>query len=155
VNCMATDATGNTATSRFPVHVVLLTAGTWSVTWEEPIGPPARVTANAGRIVPVKLRIYRDGVEMVTGTPFLRVFPCAASEPTLDVSLAYGGRWTGKIDTSMLVGNCFRVAVIVGSTEAGAFRLDLAGATPAKNPVKGSANTTTHSRSGVARPAHF
>src|SRR5205823_3862989 len=46
VNCTATDASGNVATSRFPVHVTLLVTDTWSATWEEPIGPPAAITAN-------------------------------------------------------------------------------------------------------------
>jgi hypothetical protein len=141
VTCTATDASGNSATSRIPVHVTLLTSETWSVTWEEPIGPPAQVTANAGRTLPVKLRIYRDGVEIVTGTAFLRLVPCVAGPATVEVPLAFGGRWTGKIDTSILVGDCFRVAVIAGTTEAGAFRLDIVGFTPVKTPNKGPANT--------------
>ena len=141
VNCTATDNSGNSATSRFPVHVVLLSTETWSATWEEPIGPPAQVTANAGRTLPVKLRIYRDGVEIVSGTAFLRLVPCVAGPATVELPLAFGGRWTGKIDTSMLDGDCFRVAVIAGGTEAGAFRLDLAGVTPTKTPVKGPGKT--------------
>jgi hypothetical protein len=141
VNCTATDNSGNTATSRFPVHVVLLSTETWSATWEEPIGPPAQVTANAGRTLPVKLRIYRDGVEIVSGTAFLRLVPCVAGGTTTEVPLEFGGRWTGHIDTSMLVGDCFRVAVIAGGTEAGAFRLDLVGATPTRTPVKGPGKT--------------
>jgi hypothetical protein len=141
VNCSATDNSGNSATSRFPVHVVLLSTETWSATWEEPIGPPAQVTANAGRTLPVKLRIYRDGVEVVTGTAFLRLVPCVAGPATVELPLAFGGRWTGKIDTSMLTGDCFRVMVIAGSSEAGSFRLDLAGATPVKTPNKGPAKT--------------
>jgi hypothetical protein len=139
VNCTATDASGNTASSRIPVHVVLLSTETWSATWEEPIGPPAQVTANAGRTLPVKLRIYRDGVEIVTGTAFLRLVPCVAGPATVEVPLAFGGRWTGKIDTSVLTGDCFRVAVIAGGAEAGSFRLDLVGATPVKTPNKGPA----------------
>jgi HYR domain-containing protein len=141
VNCTATDASGNSSTSRFPVHVVLLSSETWLTTWEEPIGPPAQVTANAGRTLPVKLRIYRNGVEVVTGTAFLRLVPCVAGPATVELPLVFGGRWTGKIDTSMLAGDCFRVAVIAGSTEAGAFRLDLAGATPVRAPNKGPAKT--------------
>jgi HYR domain-containing protein len=143
VNCTATDASGNAATSKFPVHVTLLTTDTWSATWEEPIGPPAAITANAGRTLPVKLRIYLNGVEVVTGSAFLRIVPCAGPPPTFEIPLAFGGRWTGKIDTSVLTGDCYRVAVIAGTTEAGSFRLDLAGATPVKVPAKGPAKTTT------------
>jgi hypothetical protein len=135
VNCTARDSRGNTATSRFPVHITLLTTDTWSATWEEPIGPPAQVTANAGRTLPVKLRIYLNGVEIVTGTAFLRIVPCAGPPPTVETPLTFGGRWTGKIDTAVLTGDCYRVAVIAGTAEAGSFRLDLVGATPSKAPV--------------------
>jgi HYR domain-containing protein len=140
VNCTATDASGNSATSRFPVHVVLLSTETWTATWEEPIGPPAQVTANAGRTLPVKLRIFRDGVEVVTGTAILRLVPCLGGG-AIDTPLDYGSRWTGHIDTTTLSGDCYRVAVIAGGTEAGAFRLDLVGATPTKAPAKGPART--------------
>jgi HYR domain-containing protein len=143
VNCTATDTSGNAATSRFPVHVTLLSTDTWSATWEEPIGPPAAITANAGRTLPVKLRIYLNGVEVVTGTAFLRIVPCAGPPPTFEIPLTFGGRWTGKIDTSVLTGDCYRVAVIAGTTEAGSFRLDLAGATPVKAPNKNPTKTTT------------
>jgi HYR domain-containing protein len=142
VNCTATDASGNSGTSRFPVHVVMLSTESWSATWEEPIGPPAQVTANAGRTLPVKLHIYRSGAEVTTGTAFLRLVPCVTGGATVEVPLAFGGRWTGKIDTSMLAGDCFRVVVIVGGTEAGSFRLDLAGATPVKTPSKGPAKAS-------------
>jgi hypothetical protein len=143
VTCTATDASGNSTTSRIPVHVTLLSTETWSATWEEPIGPLSQVTANAGRTVPIKLRIYRDGVEIVTGTAFLRLVPCVAGPATVELPLVFGGRWTGKIDTSMLTGDCFRVAVIAGTTEAGAFRLDIVGVTPVKTPVKGPGKTAT------------
>ena len=140
VNCTATDASGNSATSRFPVHVVLLSTETWTATWDEPIGPPAQVTANAGRTLPVKLRIYRDGVEIVTGTAFLRLVPCLGGA-AIDSPLDYGSRWTGHIDTTMLSGDCYRVAVIAGGAEAGSFRLDLVGVTPTKAPAKGPVKT--------------
>jgi HYR domain-containing protein len=150
VNCTATDASGNTATSRFPVQVVLLSSETWSASWEEPIGPPAQVTANGGRTLPVKLRIYRNGVEVTTGSALMRLVPCVAGGTTVELPLAFGGRWTGKIDTSMLAGDCFRVAVIAGGTEAGSFRLDLTGATPVKAPNKGP--TATKAPAKTAKP---
>jgi hypothetical protein len=137
VNCTATDASGNAATSRIPVHVTFVSTDTWSATWEEPIGPPAAITANAGRNIPVKLRIYLNGVEVVTGTAFLRIVPCAGPPPTVETPLVYGLRWTGHIDTSTLTGDCYRVAVIAGGIEASSFRLNLVGGTPIKSPVKG------------------
>ena len=78
-----------------------------------------------------------NGVEIVTGTAFLRIVPCAGPPPTFESPLTFGGRWTGRIDTSVLTADCYRVAVMVGATEAGSFRLNLVGATPTKAPVKG------------------
>jgi hypothetical protein len=142
IYCDATDASGNTAGSRFPVHVTLLTTDTWSAAWDEPIGGlPVQVTANSGRTLPVKLRLYRNGSEIVTGSAFLRIVPCGATAPAIDIPLVFGGRWTAKLDTSMLSGDCFRVSAMVGAAEAGSFRLDISGYTPVRQPSKSPAKS--------------
>jgi hypothetical protein len=140
VNCTATDASGNAASSRIQVHVTLLSTDTYAATWEEPIGG-GPLTVNGSRSVPVKLRLYRNGVEIITGTAFLRLVPCGATAPAIDLPLAFGGRWTGHIDTSMLTADCYRVAAIAGGAEVGFFRLDVVGGTPTKAPNKGPLRT--------------
>jgi HYR domain len=108
---------------------------TWTAVWDEPIGnSPAQLSANGARSIPVKVRLYRDGVEVRTGDAALRVTPCGASEPVYLFDLSYGGRWTAKIDTSPMTATCYRVAAVINGAEAGWFRLDLPGASPVKSP---------------------
>ncbi|HEY0444521.1 MAG TPA: HYR domain-containing protein, partial [Candidatus Limnocylindrales bacterium] len=149
VVCIASDASGNSTAASIPVHVTLVTppptptptpvppptptpvptptptpAGVVSAVWESPIGgTPPSLTANGGRSVPVKVRLYRDGIEIRTGNPILRVTPCGATEPVYEFALTWSGRWVGKLDTSAFTGPCYRVAALVDGVEAGFFRL--------------------------------
>ena len=61
VTCTATDDSGNSAQSQFTVQVSLLMA-----LWKEPINGPSVVNvAKAGRVIPVKVELFVDGVENV------------------------------------------------------------------------------------------
>ena len=133
VTCTATDASGNSRSASFTVSVTLTVSGdSWRVDWDEPVDSSAgHMTANGERSIPVKLRIYQNGTQLRTGTATLRITACEATLPTTEIALVAGSRWTAKIDTSTLPGTCYRVAVMVGSAEAGFFRLDLPGNAPA------------------------
>jgi hypothetical protein len=124
------------------VHVALAgSSDVYVAGWESPIsGTLAFLDTNGIRTVPVKLRLFRNGVEVTGGTAYLRLTPCGASGPTVDLDLAWNGsRWTGKIDTSTLSGTCFNVTAMAGDFAAGSFRLDVTGGSPTKSPapVKG------------------
>jgi large repetitive protein len=142
VTCTARDDTGNTASASFPVHVTIAGSNdVYDAGWESPIGGnPAFLDTNGTRTVPVKLRLYRNGAEVTSGSAFLRLTPCAVSGPTIDLGLTWNGsRWTGKIDTSTLSGTCYNVVAMAGDVAAGSFRLDVTGGSPTKSPgpVKG------------------
>jgi hypothetical protein len=140
VTCTARDDSGNTAAASFPVHVTLAgSSDVYVADWESPIsGTAAFLDTNGVRTVPVKLRLFRNGVEVTGGTAYLRLTPCGASGPTVDLDLAWSGsRWTGKIDTSTLSGICFNVTAMAGDFAAGSFRLDVTGGSPTKSPVPG------------------
>jgi hypothetical protein len=150
VTCTATDSSGNSRSASFTVNVTLAVTGdTWRVDWDEPIdGTAGSMTANGERSIPVKLRIFQNGSPVRTGTATLRITACDATLPTAEMALVWGGRWTAKIDTSTLPGTCYRVSVMVGTAEAGYFRLDLPGNAPAASPkparTPAPAKTTTH-----------
>jgi hypothetical protein len=142
VTCTARDGSGNAAAASFAVHVALAgSSDVYTAGWESPIsGDPAFLDTNGTRTVPVKLRLYRNGVEVTSGSAFLRLMPCAVSGPTIDLDLTWNGsRWTGKIDTSTLSGTCYNVMAMAGDFAAGSFRLDVTGGSPTKSPgpVKG------------------
>jgi hypothetical protein len=93
------------------------------------------MTVNGSRSIPVKVRLYHNGVEVVSGSPFLRLTSCGSGTQVADVPLVSGGRWTAKLDTSTLNAGCYRVSAMVGSSEAGFFGLEIGGtATTAKQP---------------------
>jgi len=135
VTCTATDGSGNGRSATFPVHVTLLGAR-----WESPVGgEPAALVANQGRTVPVKVRLFRDGVEVTTGRALLAVLPDGGAGTTsaLTVPLEWRPdtpRWTAQLDTSALAAGTYRAVSLLDGHEAGAFRLDIRGgsAVPAR-----------------------
>ncbi len=133
VTCTARDASGNEASIAFAVHVSLLAAR-----WDEPVGAPATISANAGRTIPVKVELFRDGVEVEQGSVRVLVIDAdSAARATLD--LAWNtGRWIGHLDTATLAGGTYRVVARLDGSAAGAFRLDLRGSSPTATGTKGS-----------------
>jgi hypothetical protein len=137
VTCTARDDSGNTAATSFPVHVTLAgSTDAYTTSWESPIsGDASMLDTNGVRTVPVKLRLFRNGVEVTSGSAYLRLTPCGFSGPTIDIDLAWNGsRWTGKIDTSTVSGTCYNVVAMAGDFAAGSFRLDVTGGSPTKSP---------------------
>jgi HYR domain len=131
VRCSASDAAGNTATATFRVTVTLEQDTTvYDVQWGEPI-TDGTLVANQGRTVPLKFRLFIDGVERTTGTAVLSVVPCGGGT-ALIVPLSFGGgRWMGHLDTSSLNPGCYVATALIDGQTAGTFTIDLRGADPA------------------------
>jgi hypothetical protein len=131
VRCSATDDAGNTASDTFRVTVTLQQETTeYTVQWGEPI-TDGTLTANQGRAIPLKLRLFVDGVERTSGNAFLSVVPCDGGTPLVVPLTFNGGRWNGKLDTSSLDPGCYVATAIVDGNAAGSFTIDLRGADPA------------------------
>ena len=133
VTCTARDATGNQSSMSFVVRVTFVSSVVWSAIWGEPVATNGSTfVANAGRNVPVKVRMFADGVEQTSGNASLTVATCAGSNvATLPMTWS-GGRWNGALDTSTLAGpGCYTAAASLDGHAAGSFRLDLRGADPA------------------------
>jgi hypothetical protein len=143
VTCTATDATGNHAASSFGVTVTFASSASWTAVWGEPVGQGTdSLVVNGSRTLPVKLRIFADGVEQTTGNGMLTVSSCASSW-TMTMPLSWdSGRWNGHLDTGSLAGpGCYRVVASVDGNVAGSFRLDVRGAVPASSTKGATAKT--------------
>ena len=133
VHCSASDGAGNSASASFRVTVTLDSAqpnDVYSVQWSEPV-TDGTLTANQGRSVPLKLRLFVNGVERTSGNAALTVTPCGGGSPfvmPLDFS---GGRWSAKLDTASLAAGCNTVTASLDGHAAGSFTLDLRGTDPA------------------------
>lgn len=143
VTCTATDASRKSATATFDVTVVLVASHAASATWLEPVaGGGATFEANRGRTLPVKVRLFVDGVERTTGDADLTLTPCGGgSAINLDLDWS-GGRWNHSLDTSMLAGACYDVGATIDGLSAGSFRLELRGEESARAATKRVAATT-------------
>ena len=153
ITCTAQDATGNHASATFTATEALVRSIAWTAVWGEPVYTSgATFYANAGRVVPVKVEIFANGVEQTTGSVLLTITTCTGS-PAGSVGLAWdGGRWVGHLDTSMLPGpGCYQAAASLDGNVAGSFRIDLRGAdaTPAtpKGGVRAARTGSTGARS--------
>src|SRR4029079_4333813 len=99
VHCSASDGAGNSASASFRVTVTLDRPAddVHSVQSSEPV-PDGAPAATQGRTVPLKLRLFVNGVERTSGNAALTVTPCGGGSPfvmPLDFS---GGRWGGQRD---------------------------------------------------------
>jgi hypothetical protein len=134
VTCTARDATGNHAERSFTV-TVSRSAPTvaWTALWGEPVATDGSTfVANAGRTVPVKVRIFADGNEVTHGAATLTITTCAGS-PAASLAMTWGGgRWNGAVDTGSLGGpGCYQVSAQLDGSRAGSFQLTLRGSEPA------------------------
>ncbi|MFL5770437.1 MAG: hypothetical protein ACJ765_10200, partial [Chloroflexota bacterium] len=135
VRCSAADAAGNSTLRSFTVTVTLdqpvPPASVYEVQWGEPISG-GTLSANQGRSVPLKFRLFVNGLEKTTGSAVLSIAPCAGGPVAMTVPLSFGGgRWSGKLDTSGLNSGCYTATLVVDGNVAGSFTLDLRGADPA------------------------
>jgi HYR domain-containing protein len=136
VTCTARDATGNHAEASFAVNVTLAAPTVaWTALWGEPLATDGSAfVANAGRTVPVKVRLFADGVERTHGSAILTVATCAGS-PAGSLTMTWsGGRWNGSVDTGSLGGpGCYRVSAQLDGNLAGSFQFTLRGSEPTVN----------------------
>ena len=130
VNCTAQDRYGNTSEASFNVTVTLVPAVTWTATWGEPVATGGSVfVANAGRNLPVKVRIFANGVEQTSGSGALAVATCGGANVGSMAMTWGGGRWNGSLDTTSFGGpGCYVVTASLDGHAAGSFRIDLRGA---------------------------
>lgn len=134
VTCTATDASGNHSSGSFQATVSYVPPVTWGVAWGEPVGSSGDTfVANPGRVVPIKVGIFANGVDQRSGRAVLSVARCdgAGGGAALTVSLSRdSGRWTGRLDTSALAGpGCYTATVSLDGQAAGSFQLELRGST--------------------------
>ena len=154
VTCTATDATGNHASASFAVHVTLAPTTdpggpggpgdsgdptdlvAWSARWRAPIAAGGGAfVAHLGRTIPVKVRIYADGVEQKTGDARLDVSSCDGTA-VLELRLTrHDGRWATHLDTRRLGGpGCYIATVSLDGHVAGSVRFDVVGTTHRAGP---------------------
>ena len=140
VTCSAADAAGNTASASFSVTVTLdgddppppPPPGT--AEWGEPISG-GTLSANPGRTIPLKTRLFLDGEEVTSGSASLVIAPCGGGSTVLTIPLTFnGGRWQGHLDTGQLTPGCYTVTAMVGDRSSGSFTLDLGGPDPSSTP---------------------
>ena len=146
VTCAATDATGNSTSAGFNVTVGYVAPPVdvaWSARWGEPLaGSPAALSTNTSRNIPIKVRLFADGVERTTGSASLRIVACGG-DTALVVALNWGsGRWNGHLDTSLLQPGCYVAVASLNDNDAGSFALDVRGPDPVKTPAAGHVAAT-------------
>ena len=133
VTCTATDASGNSASASFAVHVVqdpvvqdpaVVLVGAWGRPLHDNV--PALV-GRAGRTIPLKLFVTRNGAAQGRhdiAAPVLRVTPldacggtAAAGPDRLLGSLTWSGRaWRMQLRTGRLGPGCWRLEASVDGT---------------------------------------
>ena len=141
VRCSATDDAGNSASATFRVTVTLQDpqpgpGDAYTSQWGEPIAD-GKLETNQSRSVPLKLRLFVNGVERTTGTASLSIVPCGGGTPYVLPLTFTGGRWTGKLDTSNLAGGCNTATAMLDGHAAGSFEIDVRGADPAPTSAPG------------------
>jgi hypothetical protein len=132
VTCTARDEAGNTSRASFRVSVALVSAVTWTAIWGEPVATDGSTfVANPGRTLPVKVRLFADGVEQTSGSATLTIATCAGA-PAGSLPMTWGGgRWNGSLDTGSMGGaGCYVATASLDGNAAGSFRIELRGAEP-------------------------
>ena len=152
VICTATDASGHSSSESFTVTVTYVAPPVppappadveWSVAWGAPVdGTPAGLVTNTSRTVPIKVRLFADGVELTTGSASLRVVSCGGEQALVEPLVWGSGRWNAHLDMSLLRPGCYVVTASHGSHDAGSFALDVKGADPAAKPATATTTPT-------------
>jgi hypothetical protein len=162
VACTATDASGNGSSSGFTVTVTYVPdvpAARYTVAWGEPVGGSPAGLSTKSRTIPIKVRIFADGVEQTTGSASLRVVACGGGTAMV-VPLSWGsGRWGGHLDASRLNPGCYVAVATWNGNDAGSFALDIRGGVgaasktpPASTPAPTAAIVPTPSPDVVSDP---
>jgi hypothetical protein len=146
VTCTATDASGHSSSASFTVTVTYVapTADVeWSVAWGAPVdGTPAGLVTNTSRTVPIKVRLFADGVELTTGSASLRVVACGGDTALVEPLTWSSARWNAHLDMSLLRPGCYVVIASHGSHDVGSFALDVRGADAAAKPATATTTPT-------------
>ena len=110
---------------------------TASAVWLEPVaGSGSTFTANRGRTVPVKVRLFVADHERTSGDASLRISACGGTT-AVELPMAWnGGRWNVSLDTGAYPGSCYTVEAWIADLKAGSFTLELRGDTVAKAAAK-------------------
>jgi hypothetical protein len=155
VNCTATDHSGNPAHASFQVTVDLFGAR-----FDEPIGPTKEIDVNLGRVVPVKVQLWRNGVEVAqpTAGALLQITECDSASTVRTYDLAWqpsARRWTARLDTSGLSDGCYHGSILVDGQPAGSFKLVVTGSSPSPASIRArSAGALTSSPPKDAKKPH-
>jgi hypothetical protein len=139
VRCTATDGAGNAASASFVVTVTLDQSNQtddYTSQWGEPI-TDGKLDTNQSRAIPLKLRLFVNGVELTTANASLSIVPCDGGTAYILPLTFSGGRWTAKLDTSMLAGGCNTATALVDGHAAGSFEIDVRGTDPAPTSSPG------------------
>jgi hypothetical protein len=154
VTCTATDASGNHSGASVTVEVRFVAPHYARAIWLEPVGDGQDAfAANHSRTIPLKVRLFVDGVERSSGQAQLTLTPCGGGTTALELPLSWGsGRWNAALDTSVLPGACYTVTASIGDQVAGSFQLELRGeASPAKSNG-GATSTAQPKKTGHGKP---
>jgi hypothetical protein len=132
VHCTAADGAGNATERTFSVTVTFdpPPGAEYKVEWGEPISG-GKLSTNPSRTVPLKFRLWVDGVEITSGDAKLSIAPCGGGSAVLTIDLTFsGGRWMGHLDTSDLGIGCFTATAVIEGQAAGSFTIDVKGPDP-------------------------
>jgi hypothetical protein len=154
VTCTATDGSHNSSSASFTVDVRYVAPDTASAIWLEPVGGGQDAfEANHSRTIPVKVRLFVDGVERSSGHALLTLTPCGGGPAALELPMTWnGGRWNAALDTSMLPGPCYTVSASIDGLVAGSFRLELRGDAVAAKSRSTQASSTPPTKAGHSKP---
>lgn len=126
VTCTAADASGNRATASFPLTVAYDAPASVTARFAPPIGRRDVVVARAGRTIPVKVRLLRDGAAVRSGAVDLVLARCDGGA-TIGSPRALrwrNHRWTLQLRTTGLAG-CVRATLRLDGVAVDSFELHL------------------------------
>jgi hypothetical protein len=132
VRCSASDAAGNDTERAFSVTVTFDPPPTadYDIEWSEPISG-GTLTTNPSRTVPLKFRLWVDGIEITSGDAGLSIAPCSGGSAVLTIDLTFsGGRWMGHLDTSDLGIGCFTATIMIEGQAPGSFTINVGAPDP-------------------------
>jgi hypothetical protein len=152
VTCTATDQSRNHSSATFTISVEFVAPHAASAIWLEPVAGGEVYEANHSRTIPVKVRLFVDGVERSSGRAQLTLTPCGGGPATLALPMEWGGgRWNASLDTSMLSGACYTVVASIDDLLAGSFRLELRGDVATAKLRSGEPSTSPR-KGGTLKP---
>ena len=128
--------------------------------FDEPIGPTKEIDVNLGRVVPVKVQLWRNGVEVEqpSAGALLQITECDSPSTVRTYDLAWqpsARRWTARLDTSGLSDGCYQGSILVDGQAAGSFKLVVTGSSPTPASIRArSAGALSASPSKADKKPH-